>query len=153
MTLRTKTPKRWACPRCGHFNEPAHRNCRGEGCEGKRRKKRRPRNSEVLRGDTYSLFMQAAEQIHGVTDESCCVCGKPRSQERRHDRDHDHRTGKPRGLACPGNTGCNMLMLPWVTASVARAIAKTKGRLGEPDAERWRMIADYLGRVDAFYAE
>jgi hypothetical protein len=107
----------------------------------------------VLRGDTYELFVQANEQIHGVTDESCGVCGKPRSQERRHDRDHDHRTGYARGLACPGNTGCNVLMLPWITAAVARAIADAKRRNGEPDAERWRMIADYLRRVDDFYAQ
>lgn len=134
------------------MNEPAHINCRGEGCEGKRRKKRRPRHAEVLRGDTYPVFVQAAREIHGVTDESCCVCGKPRSQERRHDRDHDHRTGKPRGLACPGNTGCNVLMLPWVTHETALGIWIAKERAGEPDAERWHMIAAYLGRVETYYA-
>jgi hypothetical protein len=160
VALATKQRKRWACPRCGHFNEPAHRNCRGERdgepCDGKRRKKRRAAHSEVLRGDTYPLFVQANEQIHGVTDESCGVCGKPRSQERKHDRDHVHRgphDGKPRGLACPGNQGCNVLMLPWITAATARGIWIAKRNGGEPDAERWRMIADYLGRVDDFYTQ
>jgi hypothetical protein len=62
------------------------------------------------------------------------VCGKPRSQERHHDRDHDHTTGLPRGLACPGNQGCNALMPRWLTAARARA------------------IADYLERVEAYYA-
>ena len=151
MTLRTKARKRWSCPRCGHFNEPAHVNCRGEGCDGKRRKKRRARHAEVLRGDTYHLFVQAAREIHGVTDESCCVCGKPRSQERRHDRDHDHRTGQARGLACPGNTGCNVLMLPWITAATAHGIAKAKRAAGEPDAERWELIEAYLFRVERWY--
>ena len=152
MTLRTRTPKRWSCRKCGHLNEPAHRNCRGEGCDGQRRKKRRPKHAEVLRGDTYPVFVRAAEEIHGVTDESCCVCGKPRSQERRHDRDHDHLTGNPRGLACPGNQGCNVLMLPWVTAATASGIYLAKMEAGEPDAERWRLIAWYLERVEAFYA-
>ena len=151
--IRRTQPKGWHCRRCGHLNEPAHVNCRGDGCEGRRPRKRRARHAEVLRGDTYPLFVQAAEQIHGVTDESCCVCGKPRSQERRHDRDHDHRTGKPRGLACPGNTGCNVLMLPWVTADVARAIAKAMTTERAPSAERWHLIAAYLGRVENYYAE
>jgi hypothetical protein len=153
MTLRTKTPKRWACRRCGHRNAPTHRNCRGEGCEGKRRKKRRPAHAEVLRGDTYPVFVQANEDIHGVSDESCGVCGKPRSQERRHDRDHDHVTGKPRGLACPGNQGCNVLMLPWVTAATARGVYEAKRQAAEPDAERWRLISEYLSRCEAFYAQ
>lgn len=106
----------------------------------------------MLQGDTYPLFVQAARDIHGVTDESCCVCGKPRSQQRLHDRDHDHRTGLPRGLACPGNTGCNVLMVPWVTAATAQGIADAKRAAREPDAERWYMIARYLERVDTFYA-
>jgi hypothetical protein len=122
-------------------------------CDGKRRKKRRARHAEVLRGDTYPLFVQANEQIHGVTDESCGVCGKPRSQERRHDRDHDHRTGNPRGLACPGNTGCNVLMLPWISAATALGIAQAKAAAGESDATRWFLIAAYLKRVEDFYRD
>ncbi len=68
------------------------------------------------------------------------------------DRDHDHRTGLPRGLACGGNQGCNVLMLPWVTASTASAIAAAKTFASEPDAERWKAIARYLKRVERFYA-
>jgi hypothetical protein len=90
--------------------------------------------------------------IHGITDESCGVCEKPRSQERHHDRDHDHLTGLPRGLACGGNRGCNVLMLPWITGTVARAIADAKRAAREPDAERWSMIAAYLERVEKWYA-
>lgn len=111
-----------------------------------------PKHKEVLRGDSYSLFVKAAREIHGVADESCCVCGKPRSQTRHHDRDHDHRTGLPRGLACPGNAGCNVLMLPWVSAPTAVGIWVAKQFAGEPDAERWRLIAAYLERVEAHYA-
>lgn len=153
MARRVTTTKPWTCRRCGHTNEPAHRNCRGAGCAGKRRKKRRAAHAAALRGDTYSLFVQANAAIHGVSDESCGVCRKPRTATRRHDRDHDHRTGNPRGLACPGNTGCNVLMLPWISAPVALAIARAKAATGEADATRWFLIAAYLRRVEEFYAQ
>lgn len=153
MALATKARRTWLCPLCGTRNE-ATRSRKCQACAKlSRPKKRRPKHSEVLRGDTYPLFVQANEQIHGVSDESCGVCGKPRPQERRWDRDHDHRTGKARGLACGGNRGCNVLMLPWITAATARGIAEAKRRAGEADAERWEMIAAYLERVDAFYAQ
>jgi hypothetical protein len=105
-----------------------------------------------LRDDSYAVYVQFARDVHGVTDESCCVCGKPRTQDRHHDRDHDHRTGQPRGLACGGNQGCNVLMLPWITAATARGIAAAKFEADEPDAMRWSMIADYLERVELHYA-
>lgn len=127
-------PSYWSCPGCGTRNERVKQRCGNEDCHRKRPKRRVPRHARTLRDDPYELYVQVAEQIHGVTDEACCVCGKPRSQERRHDRDHDHRTGQPRGLACAGNTGCNALMPSWLTR------------------ERAQAIADYLGRVEAFYA-
>lgn len=156
MTLATKKRRTWLCSKCGHRNEhrTSSRKCAGCG-EQTKPKPRVPGHARVLQGDTYPLFVQAAREIHGVTDESCCVCGKPRSQDRRHDRDHFHRgpfKGKPRGLACPGNTGCNVLMLPWITAATAKGIARAKHIAGEPDAERWTLIAAYLGRVEKFYA-
>lgn len=124
----------WTCKKCSHRNQrTASRKCQGCG-EQTKPKVRMPKHAEVLRGDTYPLFVKAAQEIHGVTDESCCVCGKPRGQERRHDRDHDHVTGQPRGLACAGNRGCNALMPSWLTA------------------ERAELIAAYLRRVESFYA-
>lgn len=145
-------PRGWKCV-CGHMNELAHRKCRGAGCTRSRRKRPVRAHMKALRDVTYADYVALAVAIHGVTDESCCVCGKPRSQERRHDRDHDHRMSRPRGLACGGNQGCNVLMLPWVTAPAARGIAEAKLAAGEPDADRWRLIAEYLERVDAYYAQ
>src|ERR1051326_2754812 len=127
------------CPNigCGHRNDRAGGRRKCASCGTALPKRRTRKHREVLRGDTYPLFVTAAREIRGVTDESCCVCGKPRSQERRHDRDHDHRTGKARGLACPGNTGCNVLMLPWVDSATAYAIASAKLQAGDPSAARW----------------
>jgi hypothetical protein len=116
-----------------------------------------PKHAQTLRDDSYAVYLQVARDIHGVSDESCNVCGKPRSQERRCDRDHEHNRrspffGKPRGLVCGGNQGCNVLMVPWVTAATARGIADAKDIAYEPDAPRWHLIAAYLERVEAFYA-
>ena len=159
MSLATRKRPYWTCRKCGYRNERSHVKCRGwdreapyAACEGRRPKKPTRAHRRVLQGDTYPLFVQAARDIHGVTDEACCVCGKPRSQERRHDRDHDHITGNPRGLACPGNTGCNVFMLPWITARVAAAIYSAKRLEDAPDAQRWKLIAEYLERVEAYYS-
>ena len=153
MPLRTKTRPYWTCRRCGFRNLRAHVKCRGESCDARRPKKPVRAHARVIQGDTYPLFVQAARDIHGVMDESCCACGKPRSQERHHDRDHDHLTGKRRGLLCGGNRGCNVLLVPWVTAPVARAIYSAKRGEGAPDASRWGMLARYLTRVEAYYSE
>lgn len=150
MSARTERP--WACRKCGRKNERAHVKCRSEGCDARRPKRPVRAHQRALTNNTYAHFCQVAADIHGVTDESCCVCGKPRSQDRHHDRDHDHRTGVARGLACGGNQGCNVLMLPWITAPVAKGIAAAKWANGEPDAARWGLIASYLERVRAFYA-
>ena len=43
-------------------------------------------------------------------------------------------------------------MAKWVTAATARGIYEAKLAAGEPDAERWRLIAEYLARGERFYA-
>ena len=117
----------WSCS-CGERWPRTKQKCT---C-GKRRPKRRvPRHARTLRDDSYTTYVQAAEQIHGVTDESCCVCGRPRHDTTRHHRDHDHVTGLPRGLAC---YQCNALMPRLLTL------------------ERARAVVGYLERVDTFYA-
>lgn len=138
----------WSCV-CGERWPRTKQVCT---CGKRRPKKRVARHAQTLRDHSYAHYVQVNREIHGVTDESCGVCGKPRSQERHHDRDHDHKTGLPRGLACGGNTGCNVLMLPWVTANVARGIGAAKLLDNAHDAHRWYLIAEYLERVQAYYA-
>ena len=142
------------CPKCKHRYERIKRLC--PACGAKRPKPRVAAHARTLRDDPYPVYVQAARDIHNVHDESCCVCGKPRTLERKMDRDHGHLRGsltygKPRGLACGGNQGCNVLMVKWVTAETAQGIADAKRTAGEPDAERWQLIADYLARTDEWY--
>lgn len=145
--------KKYTLCKCGTRNDRigGRTKCVNPDCGKPLRKLPQARHKLILR-DGYAPFVRAAVEIHGVSDESCCVCGKPRPQEGHWDRDHDHTTGQARGLACSGNRGCNVLMAKWVTAATARGIADAKLQAGEPDAARWSMIAAYLERVEAFYA-
>ena len=125
------------CPKCKYRYERIKQKC--PSC-GKARPKRRVRGHAVaLQGDNYeSVFVKAAQEIHGVYDESCCVCGKPKPKDRRHDREHGHKVGdaayaKARGIAC---SKCNMLM-----------------KFTELDAKRAWLIWQYLQRVEDFYTK
>jgi hypothetical protein len=151
LTLARRKPKTWTCPKCKRKNEvrTSSRTCQF-GCGAT---KPPPRVTKAKPRETFTAFDRVNAGIHGVTDGSCGVCGKPPSEHRKNDRDHCHVTGRPRGLACPGNSGCNVLMAKWITAPVARAIAAAKLAAGERDAERWEMVASYLERVDAYYAQ
>ena len=125
-------PKTWLC-RCGQRNERIKQLC--PGCGQRRPKKRVPKHARTLRDDPYTVYEHINREIHGAMPDACGVCGKPPSTTRHMDRDHDHLTGLPRGLACPGNTGCNALM--------PRQL----------DLERARLIVAYLERVEEFYAD
>lgn len=117
----------WSCS-CGERWPRSKQKCT---CGRARPKKRVPAHARSIQGDTYHrLYMPAAEQIHGVTDESCCVCGRPRHESMHHHRDHDHVTGNPRGIVC---FQCNALMPRLLT--LARA----------------RLVVAYLERCEAFY--
>jgi hypothetical protein len=115
--------------------------CTNVYCDRRRPKKRVPVHARTLRDDPYPTYEAINGLIHGKahdepwTYDCCGVCGKPASTARHNDRDHDHLTGNPRGLACPGNRGCNALMPSWMTA------------------ERAELIAAYLHRVEEFYSE
>jgi len=137
MTATRKARKYWTCPACSTRNERIKRKCANEDCRRSRPKARVPAHAETLRDDSYETYNAANAAIHGVTDESCGVCGKPRSQERRHDRDHGHRKGdlaygKPRGLAC---VHCNKHMPVGLTLELAEAVTA------------------YLRRVENYYRE
>lgn len=95
----------WLCPGCGTRNERTKQKCVGEGCRRSRPKPRLPKHAEAIRGDNYeTVYVPLAAVVHGVTDESCNLCGRPRGVGRHH-RDHGHNKdelsfGKPRGILC-----------------------------------------------------
>jgi hypothetical protein len=146
-------PKPWTCKECGTVNVRTRSvTCKGCGKPTKR-KLPVPKHRAVLRSTDYGDFAVLSVLIHGGEPHSCGVCGKPKPAGRRWDRDHDHRTGRPRGIACGGNQGCNPMMLPYISTGVAAAICAALQREGRhPEALRWAQITDYLRRVDSFYA-
>lgn len=123
------------CPFCGTRLARNRRRC---DCGRKLPKRRVPAHARTLRDDPYSVYERINSEIHGVafggewTPDHCGVCGKPPTTRRHMDRDHDHVTGLPRGLACPGNQGCNALMPRLMTL------------------ERARQVVAYLERVEAY---
>jgi hypothetical protein len=115
----------WTCRKCSYLNKPAHRKCRGtliqDGtvtfCTAPKPKRRVAPHARVLRDTSYQEAETLSQKIHGGERGSCGVCGRPRG-ERNHDRDHDHRTGDFRGLAC---WKCNRELLRGHTVETLRA--------------------------------
>jgi hypothetical protein len=116
----------WVCRKCKYRNPSIKRKCLDCGTL-KAKKKVNPKSKPV---DAYEHYRRVAEVLHGVHDERCCVCGKPKQDGRKHDRDHDHRNGNPRGLVCPLD---NMLM-----------------KFTQLDAARAKLIWQYLERAEKY---
>ena len=123
-------PSFWTCP-CGTRNERVKQLCANPECRKRRPKRRVPKHARTLRDQSYPQYARVAQLIHGVSDDSCCVCGRERHEDMRHHRDHDHVTGLPRGVVC---FQCNALMPRLLTL------------------DRARLVVAYLERADAFYA-
>ena len=136
----SSTKRYWLCQGCGTRNERRKIKCANPDCNRRRPKRRVPAHARTLRDDPYPTYARINSEIHGAahdgewTAECCGVCGKTPSGSRHMDRDHDHGTGLPRGLACPGNQGCNALMPRQMTL------------------ERARQVVAYLERVEAYRA-
>jgi hypothetical protein len=116
----------WTCRRvtrtvaCGHHNPPRTRKC--QACGKPKPARRRPAHFRAL-DLTYAEFVE----LNGGN--RCGICHRPPSWHRRLDRDHDHRTGQPRGLLC---VRCNRALPNWVTAGWLRAAA---AYLERPDTQ------------------
>ena len=140
----TATRPTWLCS-CGFRNERAWRKCRNPNCARSKPKKRVPAHARTLRDDSFETYRDLNALIHGPampgewSPEDCGCCGKKPKDVRHMDRDHGHdRTensyGRPRGLACPGDYGCNKVM-------------------AKISLERARLFVAYLERVENFYRE
>lgn len=95
----------WTCRKCKakHANRRL-RKC--PSCGTARPAKRKPAHLKAL-----DLSYEDYIKING--GEHCGICGRgptlnpDGTVKRRLDRDHDHSTGRPRGLLCGGRMGCN----------------------------------------------
>ena len=111
-------PRSWTCQRriagirCGTVNPRRKQKC--VACGGQRPAAKRPRHMVAL----DSPYEQYVELNGG---DRCAICLRERTNAgRRLDRDHDHRTGQPRGLLCHR---CNRALPSWMTAEWLRAAA------------------------------
>lgn len=93
-----RTPKGfWTCRRqaggvkCLHVNPNRKQKCLA--CGKSKPQKSKPKHMAVLTTMTYEQFLEVAG------DERCQICGAGPKARRLH-RDHDHATGRPRGLLC-----------------------------------------------------
>lgn len=108
----------WICPRqvgglkCGGINQPRARKC--HTCGKPRPPRRRPKHLAALTR-TYEEYVA----LNG--GEFCFICMRPPAPGgRRLDRDHDHKSGEPRGLLC---VRCNRALPSWVTPQWLRRAA------------------------------
>lgn len=113
MTVRV-----WRCRkttkgiRCDQLNPRRKQRC--TKCGGPRPKPRTPAHRRVLSEMPYSEWVE----IYG---EVCGICGREPTAKRRLDRDHDHKTGKPRGLLCAlcNRALPNHINVAWLAAAIA----------------------------------
>jgi len=129
VTLTRRKPKTWRC-KCGHRNIARTSSKRCEACGEQTKPK--PRTTKAKPSDPYEVYELLSVTIHGGEAGACGCCGRPKPETYRHDREHDHKDGKPRGLGC---FHCNNVLLRNHTL------------------ETLRMCVAYLERVEAYYAE
>lgn len=99
------------CRACLTVNSNRHRRC--DACGKPLPAKRRPKHLRALDVD-YQEYVTLNGGDH------CGICLTPSTSSRRLDRDHDHRTGQPRGLL---HARCNRALPNWVTPAWLRAAA------------------------------
>lgn len=108
----------WTCQRQLGGEKCAHRNpIRKKKCEmcGK------PRPARRVPAHRSALEVPYAAYVGLMGVEVCGICGRPPTRTRRLDRDHDHNTGKPRGLLC---ARCNRALPRWITPEWLRKAAE-----------------------------
>ena len=79
-----------------------------------------------------ALDLEYAGYVQLNGGDRCAICLRERGPSaRRLDRDHDHRTGTPRGLLCHR---CNRTLPAWITSEWLRAAAAYLDRAAERSA-------------------
>ena len=116
MATKKATPRPWRCRKC----KAEHSNRRLRICPNCKTR----RLAKKHRGHMKALDLPSEIYVELNMGEDCGICGRRKNPVRNHDRDHDHRTGQPRGLLCPGRMGCNRRLgrvddIAWLKAAVA----------------------------------
>jgi hypothetical protein len=93
----------WTCAGCKARWPRTKQRCT---CGRKRPAARRAAHLKVLDELPYSWWTERYGEV-------CGICGRPPKDEKKLHRDHDHRTGEPRGLLC---FQCNRGLPNYVTA-------------------------------------
>ena len=108
------TARSWKCRKasCLHLNPPRTRKC--QKCGKARPGRRVPEHRRVLSELSYEDFIK----ING--GEFCGICGRvPAKDGRRLDRDHDHASGRARGLLCHAHN--RVLVRSWTPELLRKA--------------------------------
>lgn len=94
----------WTCRRCGGGWPRRFSKCQTPRCTGRKPKYRPPAHQAERDATTYESLVEKYGEI-------CGICGRGPRTRRLH-RDHDHRTGRVRGLLC---FPCNAALRPYMT--------------------------------------
>ena len=100
----------WTCQRilngnkCGFRNPGRKRKCLNCG---------KPKPARRKPAHTIALDLPYEHFVAVNGGDFCGICGREPSPTRRLDRDHDHRSGRPRGLLCHR---CNRALAVWMTS-------------------------------------
>lgn len=104
-------PRYWTCRGCKAVNNRTKQKC--PHCGRKRPARKVPAHRRAL-----DIPYEEYARRYG---EACGICGKKATGGRRLHRDHDHKTGEPRGLLCfPCNRALpNYLDADWLEKALA----------------------------------
>lgn len=102
----------WTCTKCSTRSKRIKQKC--PSCGNPRPKSRRAAHKLAL-DEPYEVWVERFGAECGI----CGATQKPGG--RRLHRDHDHRTGKPRGILCFRDNAAlrNYMTLDWLRAAVA----------------------------------
>jgi hypothetical protein len=97
MSVWAKKP----CARCGGAKGPKHagrKYC--YRCSQQERRDQGERAHRIYVARTYQLAAADYDRLHRIQDGRCAICQRATGASRRLCVDHDHATGKVRGLLC-----------------------------------------------------
>ena len=99
--------RRSICKRCALALSKAWRKANPDQSEVHRKRAHARNNHRGHLKANFGLTPEEFERLHATSDGICPICKKPEQRKRRLSLDHDHATGRLRGLIC---WKCNLLL-------------------------------------------